>query len=110
MIQRNWIQKAQVKDKIRKTAVAITQVWSRGKRRFKRNWERRVWLFDRLVWTVIRYGVEIWGWEERKEMERLKKNYLRWVRCRMENTKIFGERRISEKEIKGKSRKGSVGI
>lgn len=55
MIQRNWVQKAQVKDRIRKTAVAMRQVWAR-KRRFERNWGRRVCLFDRLVWTVIEYG------------------------------------------------------
>lgn len=23
-----------------------------------------MWLFDRLVWTVLSYGVEIWGGEE----------------------------------------------
>lgn len=25
------------------------------------------------------YGVEIWGWKEREEMERLEEKYLRWV-------------------------------
>lgn len=25
-----------------------------------------IWLFDTLVWTVMGYGTEIWGWKERK--------------------------------------------
>lgn len=33
----------------------------RGKRRFGRDWRKRMWLFDALVWSVIGYGVEIWG-------------------------------------------------
>jgi len=40
---------------------------------------RRIWLFDKLVWTVMWYGVEIWEWEEREGMESLEKRYLRWV-------------------------------
>lgn len=43
------------------------------------DWRRRVWLFDALVWTVVKYGVEIWGWKEREEVERLQEKYLRWV-------------------------------
>jgi len=31
------------------------------------------------VWTVASYGVEIWGWREREEIERLQERYLRWV-------------------------------
>lgn len=58
-----------VRDRVRKwqfngcrgAAVAMRQVWGIGKRRFRGDWGRRVWLFDRLVWTVMGYGVEIWG-------------------------------------------------
>jgi len=38
-----------------------------------------VWLFDALVWTVMAYGVEIWGWRERERMERMQERYLRWM-------------------------------
>lgn len=55
------------------------QVWGIGKRRYGRDWKKRLWLFDRLVWTVVGYGLDIWGWEEREGMERLKERYLRWV-------------------------------
>jgi len=36
-------------------------------------------LFDRLVWTVMGYEIEIWGWKEKEELEKLEKKYLRWV-------------------------------
>lgn len=36
-------------------------------------------MFDRLVWAVMSYGAEVWGWEKREEMERLEERYLKWV-------------------------------
>jgi len=50
-------------------------VWGIGKRRFGRNWQRRIWMFDTLVWTVMGYGAEIWGWEEREKMERTQESF-----------------------------------
>lgn len=55
------------------------QVWGIGKRRFGKDWGRRLWLFNRLVWTVLGYGVEIWWWKEREKVENLEERYLRWV-------------------------------
>ena len=40
-----------------------------GKRKFGKDWGKRVWLFDRLVWATVGYGVEIWGWRERERVE-----------------------------------------
>lgn len=54
-------------------------VWGIGKWRFGNDWGKRIWLFDKLVWTVMSYGVEIWGWREREEMERLEERFLRWI-------------------------------
>lgn len=39
----------------------IGEVWEIGKRRFGKDWSRRIWLFDILVWTEMSYEVEIWG-------------------------------------------------
>lgn len=50
----------QVKDRIRKAAAVMGQVWGIGKRRFRKDWGRRVWM-GRLVWSVISYGAEVWG-------------------------------------------------
>ncbi|EZA48221.1 hypothetical protein X777_14227 [Ooceraea biroi] len=33
----------------------------------------------RLVWSMVSYGVEVWGWKERKEVEKIQERYLRWV-------------------------------
>lgn len=39
----------------------MRQMWEIEKRRFGRDWRKRMWLFDALVWSVIGYGVEIWS-------------------------------------------------
>ena len=57
----------------------MKQIWGIGKRRFKKDWKRRMWLFDTQVWPVIGYGAEIWVWREREEMKRLQKRYIRWT-------------------------------
>ncbi|CAD6201948.1 GSCOCG00002867001-RA-CDS, partial [Cotesia congregata] len=62
-----------------KGARILGQVWSIGKRKFGDDWARRIWLFDKLVWSVMCYGVEIWGWKRREEMEKMQERYLRWV-------------------------------
>lgn len=36
-------------------------------------------LFKYLVQSVMVYGVEIWGWEEKKELEKVMIDYIRWV-------------------------------
>ncbi|EZA54946.1 hypothetical protein X777_05470 [Ooceraea biroi] len=57
----NGEQDAQVKDRVKKGAAILGKVWSLGKRMFGGDWGRRIRLFDRLVWSVISSGVEIWG-------------------------------------------------
>jgi len=78
-LQRNGGQEAHIRDRVAKAAAILGQVWGIGKRRFGKDWKRRVWMFDTLIWTVLSYGVEIWGWKEREEMERLQERYVKWV-------------------------------
>lgn len=59
-LQKNGEQEAHVKKRVKRAAV-MGQVWGIGKRRFEKNWGRILWMFDRLVWTVLGYGVEVWG-------------------------------------------------
>jgi len=42
---------------------------------FLRRWN----LFKYLVQSVISYGVELWGWEEREELENKMLDYIRWL-------------------------------
>lgn len=53
VLQRNGGQEAHVRERIRKAAMIMGRVWGIGKRRFGRDWGRRVWLCNRLVWMVI---------------------------------------------------------
>lgn len=48
------------------------------KKRFGKNWERRMWLFDRLVSVVMSYEkVEIWGWKERDKIEIVQDRFVK---------------------------------
>jgi len=53
VLQKNGGQEAQIRERAKKAAAIMGQVWGIGKRRFGRDWGRRLWLFDRLVWTVM---------------------------------------------------------
>lgn len=79
ILQTNGGQEAHIKERVRRAALAIGQVWGIGKRRYGKDWERRLWLFNRLVWTVMGCGAEIWDWKERDKVERLHERFLRWV-------------------------------
>lgn len=55
-----------------------------------------IWLFDTLVirplvWTVMGYGTEIWGWKERKAVERVYERYLKLI-FKLEDIRIYDER------------------
>ena len=78
-IGRNGGQEGQVATRARKAAVAMRQVWGIGKRKFGNDVRRRLSLFYSLVWTVGSYGVEVWGWRERKAMEATQERFIRWV-------------------------------
>lgn len=78
-VQKNGKQEGHVKDRVEKAAAVMGQVWGIGKRRFRKDWGKRIWLFDRLVWTVASYGVELWGWKEKEKVEKLQERFLRWV-------------------------------
>lgn len=79
VFQSNGGQESQIKDRVKRGMAVMGQVWGIGKRRFGGEWGKRLWLFDRLIWTVVAYGVEIWGWKEREKIERLQERYLRWL-------------------------------
>lgn len=79
IFKRNGGLEAHVKERAKRAMVVWRQVWGIGKRRFGRDWERRLWLFDRLVWAVMGYGAEVWGWRERKEMKAVQERAIRWI-------------------------------
>lgn len=56
VIQRNGEQEAQIRDKVKRAAAIMEGVWGIGKRRFGKDWGRRIWLFDR-IFDVDSVGV-----------------------------------------------------
>lgn len=50
-----------------------------GKEKIWKDIERRIWLFDILVWTILGYGVEICKWKEKDKLEREEAKCLRWI-------------------------------
>ncbi|KYN08823.1 hypothetical protein ALC57_19070 [Trachymyrmex cornetzi] len=78
-MQRNGRQEEHVQEREGRAMAVMGQVWGIRKRRFGKDWKRRIWLFDKLIWAMVSYGVEIWGWKEREAVERLQERYLRWV-------------------------------
>lgn len=75
-LTRNGSQEAQIKERVEKAAMVMKAVWGIGMKLFGKDCERRMWLFDRLVWTVLSYGVQVWEWKERALVERIQERYL----------------------------------
>ncbi|XP_070518811.1 uncharacterized protein [Cardiocondyla obscurior] len=46
---RNEDQKEHVKERVKKAARVMGQIWNIGKKKFGKDWGRRLWLFDRLL-------------------------------------------------------------
>lgn len=46
-LQRNGGQEAHIKERIKRAAVIMREVWGIGKRKFGKDLCRRLWLFDR---------------------------------------------------------------
>lgn len=36
-------------------------------------------LFGYLVKSVMEYGVELWEWEEKRKLKKIKMDYIRWI-------------------------------
>ncbi|XP_025262551.1 golgin subfamily A member 6-like protein 22 [Camponotus floridanus] len=75
----NSSDEGQIKKLEGKAKSVVGRIWSIGERKFKEDWDKRMRLFDALIESVMMYGAEIWGWKERKELERIQRKYIKWV-------------------------------
>lgn len=98
--------KQQIKELKIKGLAAARSVWGIGERFFRHDYNRRMWIFNTLVRSVLEYGVEIWGWEERKELEKIKLDYVRWIY----KLEFCTPRYIMEKELELRRMKTRWGI
>ncbi|XP_032673718.1 uncharacterized protein LOC116845308 [Odontomachus brunneus] len=71
--------KAHIRDLYKKGRVALNKVWGLGERICRDDFVRRWALFRYLVQSVMSYGVEVWGWEEKEKLERIMMDYVRWI-------------------------------
>lgn len=77
VVEANEYENEHVRERTRKEAKILRQVWGIGKRNFGKDWSRRICLFDKLVWLVVSYGVEIWEWRRTEEEDKIQQRYLR---------------------------------
>jgi hypothetical protein len=43
------------------------------------DFRRKMMMFKSMVESILLYGVEMRGWKEQEEVERVQEKYLRWV-------------------------------
>ena len=55
----------------------MVQIWSIGERKFGEDFRRRMIMFNTMVKSICMYAVELWGIEERKEIESIQERYLK---------------------------------
>lgn len=60
-----------------KGRMAINKALGLGERICKDDFTKRWNLFKYLVQSIMSYGVEIWGWEEKKYLERIMLDYVK---------------------------------
>jgi len=58
-----------------------------------------MWLFDRLVWTVVGYG-DMGMERERERVKRLQEIYKMGHGGRRKDARVYGERKVSKGEDK----------
>lgn len=47
--RRNGREEAHIKERIKRAATIMGEVWGIGKRKFGKDWNRKLWLFDKLI-------------------------------------------------------------
>ncbi|KZC12189.1 hypothetical protein WN55_03917 [Dufourea novaeangliae] len=66
-----------VRERVKRANIVLNQIWGIGERKFKADSKMRMFMFDALVMGVLLYGVELWGFKERVEVERVQLRYIR---------------------------------
>lgn len=68
-----------LEERTRRSNVVLNQVWGIGEWEFKADFKMRMFLWESLVLGMLLYGVELWGFRERREVERLQLKYIKWT-------------------------------
>jgi hypothetical protein len=66
--------KAHIREIVRKLNKEVGCVWTKGERKWRDDFRRRMMIFESMIESILMYGAEIWGWKEQEEVE--KEKYL----------------------------------
>lgn len=80
-LNENEGQEAHVRERRKKAAIVMREIWGIEKRIWGKNWKRRVWL----RYVGLDRDMEVWGWRERREMEEIHESEVDYG-SRLENT------------------------
>jgi len=80
-----------VEERVKKAMVVMGQVWSIEKRRFGRDWERRMKLFDWLVGSVVGFRADMGVDGMGKSRKAARKVYKMGIKSRRENAWVYGK-------------------
>lgn len=78
VVQKNGWQEAHVRKRVRRAALVMGQVWGDREEEIREGLGKEG-VDVRLVWPVLDYEVEIWGWKERVKVEAIEERFMRWV-------------------------------
>jgi len=74
---RESIKRKYIKERIRRAMIMMKRTWSIGERMLKKNYMKRMKMFDLLIGSVALYGAEIWQNENR--LNKIKRKYTKWI-------------------------------
>lgn len=67
-------------------------------------------MFESLVESIALYGAEIWGWQYKDRLDRIKRKYVKWIlelNRGTPNTKLYSLRRNDDTGNKNESDKSN---
>ncbi len=79
MMQSNNGNSERIKYICKKARMGMGAVWGIGERLFKNEVGKRLKLFNAITEAILMYGVEVWGWREEAELQKLLTKYWRWM-------------------------------
>lgn len=77
IVQRNGGADKHIIERLRRATIALKITWSLGERIFKKDYERRMKMFNALVGSVALYGTEIWDWRDKERLDCMNRKYIK---------------------------------
>ncbi|XP_043583307.1 uncharacterized protein LOC122568058 isoform X2 [Bombus pyrosoma] len=79
ILQKNGSDEKHIQDRKRRATIAMKKTWSVGERIFKQDYKRRMKMFEALVESMALFGAEVWGWNMEETLDRIKREYIKWI-------------------------------